>query len=82
MTTNNERETESKRIIERVARESDSSGGLFASAIRRTRDHVTAADTDPSDAAEYWGTRIGRTLGAIITVVLIIGLIVVIVQGG
>ena len=49
--------------------ESDIASHSFAGRqAKRLRDHVSAADTDKDDWAEYWGRRIGRTLGAVITV--------------
>ena len=78
-----ERETESRRILERVSREAES-GGLSAvdRAARRARDHVSAADADQNDWAEYWGTRIGRILGVVLVVGLIVWLVVFVVRGG
>ena len=57
-------ERESRRILERIGREDQSSGVSFiARTAQNVRDHVTAADADKSDRIEYWGTRIGRSLG-------------------
>ena len=64
------RERESKRILERVSME-ESGGTMLSRAAGRLRDHVAAADTDAGDWAEHWGTRIGRTLGLLVTIVLI-----------
>jgi hypothetical protein len=66
------RQAESRRIIERISQESDMAGGSFVgNAAQRVRDHVSAADTDPEDWAEYWGKRIGRSLGMIITICIL-----------
>ncbi|WP_192249658.1 hypothetical protein [Mesorhizobium silamurunense] len=76
-------ENESRRILERVARETAPGGTSFvARAAKDARDHVTAADTDRSDPIEYWGTRIGRTLGLIIAIGLLAWLVYVATQGG
>jgi len=61
---------ESRRILARVAREAHS-GGLLGHAMGRTRDHLKAADADQADWAEVWGTRIGRTIGAVALCVLL-----------
>lgn len=74
-------ERESKRILERVSME-ESGGTMFGRAAGRIRDHVAAADTDRSDWAEHWGTRIGRTLGLVVTVVLIGWLILYLLGAG
>jgi hypothetical protein len=71
-----ERKAESRRILERVSREADIGGqSMLDRAARRARDHVTAEDVDRDDWAEYWGTRIGRTLGAVLLVGLIVWLV-------
>ena len=78
-----ERETESRRILERVSREAESGGrSAVDRAARRARDHVSAADVDQNDWAEYWGTRIGRILGVVLVIGLIVWLVVFVVRGG
>lgn len=76
-------ENESRRILDRVARET-APGGVspIARAARSARDHVTAADSDRSDPIEYWGTRIGRTLGLVIAIGLLAWLVYVATRGG
>ncbi len=65
-----ERERESRRILERVARDSESIGqSSFARVANRLRDHF-AGHSEKDDAAEIWGKRIGRGLGAIAFVFL------------
>jgi hypothetical protein len=72
---------ESRRIIERVARETDPGGtSLVARTAKGARDHVTAADADRSDPIEVWGTRIGRALGLIIAIGLLIWLVLFVTQ--
>jgi tetrahydromethanopterin S-methyltransferase subunit G len=79
---NDEAEAESRRILEQISRESQS-GGLSAidRATNRARDHLMAEDVDHSDWAEYWGTRIGRTIGALVMAGLIFWLVIYLVQG-
>jgi hypothetical protein len=64
------RQRESRRILERVSME-ESGGTVFGRVAGRLHDHVAASDTDPTDWAEHWGTRIGRTIGLAVTIVLI-----------
>jgi hypothetical protein len=68
---------ESRRIIERVSQEADSGG---RSTIDRARNHLAARDVDRDDWAEYWGTRIGRTIGAVFLVGLIVWLVLYLAQ--
>ena len=75
------RETESRRILDRVSREAES-GGMGERLVRRARDHVLAEDVDRADWAEYWGVRIGRILGLILMVGLIVWLVLFVVRGG
>ena len=75
--TQQDPESESQRILRRVSQEADSGDGRSAidRATRRARDHLGAADVDRGDWAEYWGTRIGRTLGAVLLIGLIFWLV-------
>lgn len=76
-------ETESRRILERVARETAPGGASFiVRAAKDARDRVTAADTDRADPIEYWGTRIGRTLGFVIAIGLLAWLVYAATRGG
>jgi hypothetical protein len=75
------RQRESRRILERVAME-EGGNGAVARAARRVRDHVSAADADKEDWAEYWGTRIGRMLGLVVTVFLLGWLALYLFGGG
>jgi tetrahydromethanopterin S-methyltransferase subunit G len=69
-------EAESKRILERVAQESETIGTSSVKRVaERVKGHLSAHDTDENQWAELWGKRIGRTLGAIFVVVLIIHLL-------
>lgn len=71
-----DRETESRRILDRVMREADSSGpSMLSRTAKRARDHISATDADQSDRIEYWGTRIGRVLGLVVCAVLLVWLL-------
>ncbi|MEM9279520.1 MAG: hypothetical protein AAGA76_13180 [Pseudomonadota bacterium] len=72
-----EREREAKRILERVAQDSETVGtSSMRRVAERMRDHVSAEDADQNDWAEVWGTRIGR----ILSVIFFIGLLVYLVR--
>ena len=76
-------EQESRRILERVARETAPGSTPFVvRAAKDMRDRVTAADADRSDPIEYWGTRIGRTLGFIIAIGMLAWLVYAATQAG
>lgn len=67
---------ESKRILERIAQESETVGTSSMRRVAgRVKDHMSAEDADQNEWAELWGTRIGRVLGAVFFVGLIIYLI-------
>jgi hypothetical protein len=75
-------ERESRRILERIARETDPSGTSFvARATKGMRDHVAAADADRADPIEVWATRIGRTIGLLLTIGLMVWLVLFISRG-
>lgn len=84
MTTDPADQTESRRILDRVAR--DSSGGLagasvMARAVERSRNHLAAGDADQDDPIEVWGTRIGRILGLLFVAGLAVWLILYLSRG-
>lgn len=81
MPDDKDRNEESRRILDRIARESDTSG-LMARTTQRARDHFTATDADRSDWIEHLGTRIGRILGLIITIGIVIWLVAFLIRGG
>ena len=82
MAERHDNDSESRRIIERVANESGPGGTSFiARAAKGARDHVTAAEADRSDPIEVWGTRIGRTLGLIVALGLLIWLVYFVSRG-
>ncbi len=72
----NDNEAESKRILERVAQESETVGTSSVKRIaERVKGHISADDTDENEWAELWGKRIGRALGEIFVIILIIHLL-------
>jgi hypothetical protein len=73
-----ERQAESRRILERVAREVEGEG---VSARMTTRRDAGAEDADNEDWAEYWGTRIGRSLGVVLLIGLLIWLTLELMRG-
>ena len=76
-----DRETESRRILDRVMREADSGGSsMISRTARQARDHISAKDADPSDRIEYWGTRIGRVLGLVLCAILLVWLLSFVLQ--
>jgi hypothetical protein len=63
---------ESRRILDRVARESGTLGGSEAArAAREALDHLAARDAPAHDPVEVWGRRMGRALGVIAAIYLI-----------
>jgi hypothetical protein len=75
-------DNESRRILERIARETDPAGTSFvARTTKGMRDHVTAADADRADPIEVWGTRIGRILGLLLALGLMIWLVLFVTRG-
>lgn len=76
MNRDDDRKTESRRIIGRVGAESE------ASMARRVQNHMTGRDADEKDWAELWGTRIGRWLGLGLLIYLIWWLIGFAAGGG
>jgi hypothetical protein len=67
-----DRTKESRRIIGRVGREAGA-GGLFSGLPTGDRsDRDAAGIRQDDDPIEIWGTRIGRTLGFVLTVGLIL----------
>lgn len=60
----NDDPAESRRILGQIEQESGY--------VRRLGNHLNAADVDQSDRIETWGTRIGRAIGFIATIVIIL----------
>lgn len=63
-------EQESRRILKQVDGEMQP-GGLVQRTSERLQDHLAASDVDAHDPIEQWGTRIGRTIGALVTIAVI-----------
>ncbi len=76
MTGDGNGQAESRRILDRVAREPDigSSHSVYAS---RRPDGVEA-----DDWAEYWGKRIGRMLSMVFIIGMLLWLLLFLVRGG
>lgn len=67
---------ESRRILERVAQESETVGtSSMRRVAERVKGHMTADDAEQENWAEVWGTRIGRALGLVFVCVLIVYLV-------
>jgi hypothetical protein len=71
---------ESRRILDRIDQETGSD--LVSRTGRRLGDHLAAADVDQKDRIEVLGSRIGRTLGFLITVGIIVWLVWYVFGGG
>ena len=59
---------EAKRILAGIEAQE---GNILGRAAGRLENHLGAADADQSDAAEVWGTRIGRTIALAATLFVI-----------
>ncbi|MTI43435.1 hypothetical protein JM93_03856 [Roseibium hamelinense] len=67
---------EALKAIDRVQAESETiADSTFARMAHRAQDHLGAADKDPDDQIEVWGTRIGRVAGLIFAIGLVIYLV-------
>ncbi len=78
----NDDQAESRRILKRIASEEESGGASFvARAAKGAFDRVSAKDADRSDTLDYWGTRVGRTLGFLLAVGLMVWLVVYLTRG-
>jgi hypothetical protein len=78
----NDDSAESRRILKRMAGETEPGGASFvARAAKGAIDSVSAKDADRSDPIEYWGTRVGRLLGLAFAVALMIWLVLFITRG-
>ncbi|MHA7775897.1 hypothetical protein [Roseibium sp. M-1] len=63
--------------LDRVGAESETIvGSTFVRMADRAKDHLSAADKDEDDRIEVWGSRIGRGLGVLFAIGLVIYLLV------
>jgi uncharacterized membrane protein len=59
--------------LDRVGAESETIvSSTFVRMADRARDHLSAADKDEDDRIEVWGSRIGRGLGVLFAIGLVI----------
>ena len=72
-----ERQAESRHILERVER--DSQSPLSRSRVR-VRDYFVARDAAGEDWTEIWGRRIARVL-ALVAVIILIGWLILLLWG-
>ncbi len=78
-----QRDEESKRILTRLSQEEGAGGlGGLSAAMRSAREKVAPPPPDGADTIEYWGTRIGRGLGFLITLAIVGWLLVYLLGWG
>lgn len=71
-----DRQEESKRILERAHRDSETIGtSSMARTADRVSDHFKGSENPEDDRIEIWGKRIGRLLGLIAVIALTIHLV-------
>jgi len=73
---------ESRRILDRVSRESDPSQSLLARGADRMKDHMSAADADQNDPIDVVGTRIGRIIAVTALIAFVIWGALYLARGG
>lgn len=73
MSEEQDRLAQSKQILRQVNRDSDHPG---FSTMDRLQNHLSARDIQANDRLEVWGTRIGRSLGLLIMIFLLLAIIV------
>ena len=66
-----EQREEARRILDRVETDNTS---FITGTFGRVSDHFSARDAEPQDKAAVWATRIGRALGLVAFVVLVLNL--------
>lgn len=77
-----ERQQESKRILDRIAREAGSDAATVLGGTAHEADgHLAARGADPNDSIELWGTRIGHILGLVITIGVLAWLVLYLLRG-
>ncbi|TGQ07585.1 MULTISPECIES: hypothetical protein [unclassified Mesorhizobium] len=75
-TPEDEAKSESRRILRRIEQENGPAGVGFLIGTERWVQKL-ADDADRADPAEYWGTVIGRILGFLIAIGLLVALVYV-----
>ncbi len=75
-----ERLEEARRILERLEREQAGTDGIVRRGLSHTAHHLSAADAPENDPIELWATRVGRGLGLLITLAIIVWLISYLMQ--
>ncbi|MBC2887375.1 hypothetical protein H7Q97_18505 [Ochrobactrum sp. CM-21-5] len=75
-----ERQEEARRILDRLEREQTGAEGIVRRGLTRTASHLSASDAPKNDRIELWATRIGRVLGLLITLAVIIWLVFYLMQ--
>ncbi len=80
-TRDGESDAESRRILERVAREEPIRHRPSGRGTERARDHLAADDADQNDWIEIWGTRIGRALGMVAIAAFLVWLAIQLASG-
>ncbi len=72
-----DRVEEAKQALKRVSAESETVGSSsLARFAEKSRAHFSADDANQNDSVELWGSRIGRGLGLIFFIGLIIYLLI------
>lgn len=76
-----ERQREARQILDRIEREAASgTNGILMRGVERTAHHLSAHDADKSDKIEVWATRLGRMLGLLLMLAIIVWLIYFLMQ--
>lgn len=77
-----DRQAESKRILSRLADEEEAGRNSFvARTAKGAFERVSAKNADRTDPLDYWGTRIGRTIGFLLAVGLVVWLVAYVTRG-
>lgn len=78
---NDMRQAESEEILARIKSETGSGArGLITRSFHRSREHLQASELDGEDRIEVWATRIGRILGLMIMLAMMVWLVIYILQ--
>ncbi len=58
-------------MLERVSREGET---LLSSSLKKAASHYAGQDGAPEDRIEIWGKRVGRALGTVFVIILVLNL--------